>query len=90
MSQQDDEKGRGGVEEAFDYDRRSTLERLRRWAEVFTEEEMDRPFLSVGRSVFSLRKMIEEVERGTEVGRYLIQMAVNSRLQFAREGESEE
>ena len=77
-------------EEAFSLEKRLALDELRKWAEVFTEEEMDRPFLNIGKRVFSPRQMIIEVEESTEYGRYLVQMASNRRLQLAKEDEYRE
>lgn len=72
------------MESEFEADRKLVLAELRSWVESFSEEELDRHFLMLGRNTFTPREIIKEVEEMTEWGRYFVRMWKKHRLELAR------
>lgn len=72
---------------SFADEKQLALEELIPFLENLSDEMLDRPYMSVGSDVFTLRQIISEIEEATEYGRLFVQMLTDHRLELAKRKE---
>ena len=75
------------MEKSFADEKQLALEELTPFLENLPDEMLDKPYMSIGSDVFSLRRIISEIETSTDNGRFFVQMLTEHRLEFAQRKE---
>ena len=73
-------------EKGFETARKLALADLRPWLQSLTDSELDEPHIAMGRVTLSPRQMREAIENRTDIGRELVRMLSNHRLELAKRG----
>ncbi len=71
-------------ENSLEVDKHLALADLQSWIDNFSEEELDQPYLMIGRKTFSPRQIMREIEASSEDGRAIVHMLTQHRLEKAK------
>lgn len=73
-------------EKGFETAKKLALADLRPWLQTLSDAELNEPHIAMGRVTLSPRQMNEAIEEGTDIGRELVRMLTNHRLELAKRG----
>lgn len=82
----DEREFRNEKEKGFETARKLALADLRPWLQTLSEAELNEPHIAMGHITLSPRQMQEAIEEGTDIGRELVRMLTNHRLELAKRG----
>ncbi len=82
----DEREFRHEKEKGFETARKLALDDLRPWLQTLSEAELNEPHIAMGHITLSPRQMQEAIEEGTDIGRELVRMLTNHRLELAKRG----
>lgn len=82
----DEREFRHEKEKGFETARKLALADLRPWLQTLSEAELNEPHIAMGHITLSPRQMQEAIEEGTDIGRELVRMLTNHRLELAKRG----
>lgn len=73
-------------EKGFETAKKLALADLRPWLQTLSEAELNEPHIAIGKVTLSPHQMQIAIEEGTKIGRELVRMLSNHRLELAKRG----
>ena len=75
------------LEKAYEIEKRLALEEIKNWINALSDEDREKPTMSVGGRTFAPIEILREIEGSTSYGRLFVRRLTNLRLELAKREE---